>query len=111
VKIHFTKRASADVQSSVRFYTSLRRELGVDFVNELHRLVDHLPSNPELGPRAFRDCRRLTLHRFPHCVIYRIDLEADLLRIVAVYHQHRRPNLWHSRVEEPVPTYEVLLAA
>jgi len=111
MKICFTRQASVDVQSTIRFYTSLRRGLGVDFINELHQVVHRLPANPELGPRAFRDCRRLTVHRFPHYVIYRVDHEADVIRIVAVYHQRSRPDSWRNRVEESVPIYEVPLAA
>jgi plasmid stabilization system protein ParE len=111
MKICFTREASADVQSTTRFYARLRRGLGVDFVNELHEVVHRLPANPELGPRSFRDCRRLILHRFPHYVIYRIDHEANVIRIIAVIDQRGRPDAWRDRVEESVPIYEVPLAA
>jgi plasmid stabilization system protein ParE len=96
-----------DVQSIARSYTRLHRSLGVDFIDELYRLVNHLPANPELAPRVFQAYRRLTLRRFPYYVIYRVDREEDLIRIVAVYHQQRRPDGWRGRVEEPIATYEV----
>ena len=111
MKIRFTRQASADVESTLFFHTNLRRGLGVDFINELHHVVHHLPANPELGPRSFRDYRRLILRRYPHCVIYRIDHEADVIRIVTVYHQRSRPDSWRNRVEESVSIYEVRLAA
>lgn len=111
MRICFTRQASADVQSIINFYTGLRRELGVDFINELYQRVHRLPANPELGPRSFRDYWRLILHRFPHFVIYRIDHEADVIRIVAVYDQRRRPDSWRNRVEESVRIYDVPLAA
>lgn len=111
MKICFTTQASADVQSTIRFYASVRRGLGVNFINELHEAVHRLSANPELGPRSFRDCRRLILHRFPHYVIYRIDHEAGVIRIVAVCDQRSRPDSWRDRVEESSPVYKVPLAA
>ncbi|MAF84245.1 MAG: type II toxin-antitoxin system RelE/ParE family toxin [Gammaproteobacteria bacterium] len=107
MKLSFTSRASDDVQSIARFYARLHRSLGVDFINELYRTVSHLPANPELAPRVFRAYRRLTLRRFPYYVIYRIDREANLIRIAAVFHQHRRPDDWRGRVEEPTATYKI----
>ena len=111
MRIRFTTAASRDVQTIIHFYAGLRRGLGVNFINELHEAVHRLPANPEFGRRTFRDCRRLTLHRFPHYVIYRIDREAGLIRIVAVCDQRSRPGSWRYRVEESAPSYAVPLAA
>jgi len=111
MKLSFTSRASGDVQSIARFYTRLHRSLGVDFINELYRSVSHLPANPELAPRVFQAYRRMTLRRFPYYVIYRVDREANQLRVVAVYHQKRRPDDWRGRVEEPFPDYVIPRAA
>jgi toxin ParE1/3/4 len=107
MKLSFSSRASEDVQSITRFYSHLHRDLGVDFINELYRKVSQLPVNPQLAPRTFQTYRRLTLRRFPYYVIYRVDREANLIRIVAVYHQHRRAEDWRKRIEETTATYEV----
>jgi plasmid stabilization system protein ParE len=111
MKLSFTSRASDDVQSIARSYTRLHRSLGVDFINELYRTVSYLPANPDLAPRVFRTYRRLTLRRFPYYVIYQVDREAKQLRIVAVYHQKRRPETWRKRVEESAPAYAIPHAA
>lgn len=61
--------------------------------------------------KPFIVCRRLTLQRFPHFVIYRIEPDADFIRIVAVCDQRSRPGSWRYRVEESAPNYAVPLAA
>jgi hypothetical protein len=42
---------------------------------------------------------------------YRVDAEANCIRVIAVSHQRRKPGYWRSRIEEPAGVYAILLAA
>jgi plasmid stabilization system protein ParE len=70
-------------------------ELAEDFVAEFERSVGLLQSHPELGAVWRGKFRRLPLRRFPYSIVY--FLSGDLLRIVALAHQRRRPGYWRSR--------------
>ena len=111
MKQRFNELASRDVRSITHFYAQERRSLAVSFVEELYGSVLLLIANPQLGQRISKNYRRLLLPRFPYMLIYRIEQETDLIRIIAVCHQRRRPGYWTNRVEEPAPLYEVLSAA
>ena len=70
--------------------------LGERFGSEVRRAIDRLLEYPELGSPIDVDLRRLMLTRFMYFLIY--SSTADLLRVVAVAHAHRRPGYWRSRV-------------
>ena len=49
----------------------------------------------ELGVHGVRGTRSFLLRRFPFALVYRI--EPDVLRVIALAHQRRRPNYWRKR--------------
>jgi toxin ParE1/3/4 len=105
MRYRFSQSAELDVWSVTRFYIQERRELAVDFIEELHRVLSLVQENQQIGQRVGAVYRRIPLRRFPYVLHYRIDEDASLIRIVAVSHQKRRPGHWADRVEEPVPLY------
>ena len=61
--------------------------MGVAFRDEVWRVLELLVLNPELGPDAHRDFRRVLTRRFPYVLYYR--LTADTIEIRACLH-HRQ---------------------
>ncbi|MBS0357172.1 MAG: type II toxin-antitoxin system RelE/ParE family toxin [Proteobacteria bacterium] len=57
--------------------------------------IELIRRHPDIGTPFVRDTRRLTLESFPYWVVYRI--EGDVLRILAIAHQRRRPRYWAKR--------------
>jgi hypothetical protein len=45
------------------------------------------------------DIRRITLTRFPYKLLY--SIEPDCLYVIAIAHQHRKPDYWVGRSEQP----------
>jgi toxin ParE1/3/4 len=82
-------------QASV-FYEATTSGLGVDFLDEVQRVIDILVGHPELGQFVGRGLKRALLHRFPFSLIYSVEIDAIL--IVAVAHQRRRPGYWRDRI-------------
>jgi plasmid stabilization system protein ParE len=59
----------------------------------MERILDH-PYRWKLGSRGVR---RVSVHRFPYVVAYRV-LDSRI-EVIAVVHQHRRPDSWMRRLD------------
>jgi len=78
------------------FYEAASRQLGSDFLDDVQRTVDRLRKFPQAGEAISSDLRRTSLHRFPFSLVYTI--EDNVIVVIAVAHQGRRPGYWQSRV-------------
>ena len=99
------RAARRDIDSIAAFYAGERRALGARFVEEVSRSLQLLQEYPRLGRRVGENYRKFPLHGFPFFINYRIDDTNDLIRVIAVSDQRRRPGYWVGRVEEPRPIY------
>ena len=85
----------------------------MDFRREVRRVVALILVNNRMGKSVTagraKGLREFGLDRFPYSLVYRII--AGGVTIVAISHQYRRSGYWRNRVEEPVPTYTMGLAA
>jgi toxin ParE1/3/4 len=92
----FLLPAEEEMIAASVFYEAATSGLGADFLDEVQRIINILRGHPELGPLVGRGLRRALLHRFPFSLIY--SVEVDVILIVAVTHQRRRPGYWRSRI-------------
>jgi toxin ParE1/3/4 len=83
------------VDAAVYYARQGSARLGQDFIGEFERSIDLLRLQPMLGPVWRGPFRRLPIRRFPYSVVYHVS--GDMLRIVALAHQRRRPGYWRSR--------------
>lgn len=89
--------AAREMIEASQFYELRSNGLGVDFLDDVQRLVHILRSEPLFGKRIEGGLRKAVLHRFPFSIIYSPE-SAEIL-IVAVAHQRRRPRYWRSRFQ------------
>lgn len=87
--------AETDVRDAAVWYASRRDGLGAEFTLELDALYERIAQNPRQFPEIDEGVRRSLLRRFPHAVYFVIGQEAPV--VVAVLHQHRRPDALRAR--------------
>lgn len=92
----FLLPAEEEMTEASVFYEAATSGLGTGFLDEVQRVIAILREHPELGQGVGRGLRRALLHRFPFSLIY--SVEADVILIVAVAHQRRRPDYWRNRI-------------
>ena|ERR1700687_3688361 len=92
----FLLPAEEEMTEASVFYEAATSGLGAAFLNEIQRVINILREHPELGQGVGRGLRRALLHRFPFSLIYSVEMDEVL--IVAVAHQHRRPDYWKNRI-------------
>ena len=88
--------AEADVREAAFWHEDKREGLGTEFALELDALYDRIAQNPRQFPEIGEGARRALLHRFPYAVYFVIA--GDVSVILAVLHQHRRPEAWRERL-------------
>ena len=74
----FLLPAEEEMTEASVFYEAASPDLGVDFLDDVHRGVDILRAHPAIGQAVGRGLRRMLLHRFPFSLIYAV--EADVRR-------------------------------
>jgi len=95
VRLVLHPAALAELVEAAGFYEVQASRLGLDFFQEVERILRILEDNPEVGPVFDAPYRRYMCRRFPFSVIYRVVGEE--VRALAVMHQRRRPGYWKSR--------------
>jgi plasmid stabilization system protein ParE len=96
ISYRFLLPAEEEMTEASVFYEAASSGLGTRFLDEVGRVVNILREHPELGPAVDRNLRQAFLNRFPFSLIYSVEIDAIL--IVAVTHQHRRPDYWKNRI-------------
>ncbi|MBI4650846.1 type II toxin-antitoxin system RelE/ParE family toxin [Candidatus Desantisbacteria bacterium] len=97
IKESFHPEAEIEFIEAARYYESEAPGLGITFINEIRKAVAVILINPQAFTPIGRRIRKKSLQRFPYNLLYFID--NDILLILAVMHQKRRPNYWINRLE------------
>jgi plasmid stabilization system protein ParE len=95
MKVIFVEEAKLEIDDTVLFYELEQPKLGLLFKRELKRLIDIIIDYPEIGSNENYSLKSLLLHKFPYKVIYSVN--NDQILILAIAHQHRKPEYWADR--------------
>ncbi|WP_297325135.1 type II toxin-antitoxin system RelE/ParE family toxin [Nitrosomonas sp.] len=97
MRVIFTRLAKQELEDAVRFYELEYSELGRKFKEEVRKAVLRIAAYPEGWSIVRGDVRKCLLHKFPYKLLYAVD-ENHIL-IIAVAHQHRKPDYWLDKHE------------
>jgi plasmid stabilization system protein ParE len=92
MKILFSKFAKNELNDAVAFYETELAGLGRLFKQEIRSSISRIKEHPEAWSIEKGDVRKALLHRFPYKILY--SIEKDHIIILAIAHQHRKPNYW-----------------
>ena len=93
--VSFHQDAQAEFDEAVDFYAMERASLGVGFVEAVERAVARAQRRPESAAVLRGRARKMRVERFPYSVMY--SVVGDLIRVLAVAHDRRRPYYWSGR--------------
>lgn len=92
----FLPVAEEELREATRYYESEAPGVGVAFVTEVRRVVRRIIENPYAAVAVGSGIRKAVMSHFPYNLIYAV--EPDLIVIVAVAHQKKRPRYWRARI-------------
>ncbi|WP_072022269.1 type II toxin-antitoxin system RelE/ParE family toxin [Zavarzinella formosa] len=93
--VAFHRLAERDVENAAFHYETLSTGLGQKFTEVAFTLVNDIANSPGLGSPYGRNFRFRVIRRFPYVIFYR-EYD-DLIWIVAIVHNRRRPKTWAHR--------------
>lgn len=98
MKVIFNELAKYEFEDAIEFYELEHSELGGRFKEEIKKSIKRIIEYPNAWPVEREEIRKYLVHNFPYKVLY--SIERDHIYIIAVAHQHRKPNYWIDRMDE-----------
>jgi len=95
MRVIFTTLARQELEDAVSFYELEYSGLGRRFKEEVRQAALRIAAYPEAWSVERGDVRKCLLHRFPYKLLY--SLEENHILVIAVAHQHRKPDYWVGR--------------
>lgn len=95
MKVIFSKYAKLELEDATYFYELEFEGLGYRFKKEVKKAVKRISEYPKAWSVECGDIRKCLLHKFPYKLLY--SIEKDHIFIIAVAHQHRKPDYWIDR--------------
>jgi Plasmid stabilisation system protein. len=97
MKVIFTKYAKLELEDAVAFNELEYPVLGKLFKEEVRKSIKRIIQYPKAWSIEKGEVRKCLLHKFPYKILY--SVEKDHILIIAIAHQHRKPNYWIEREE------------
>ena len=95
MRVEFHPAAWREVEDAQAWYEQRSILAASAFLREFSSAVQRIREAPSRYAVAETGTRRILLDRVPFSIHYRID--SDIVTVVAVAHQKRRPGYWSSR--------------
>jgi len=95
MRVIFTKIARQELEDTVRYYDLEYSGLGRRFKEEVRKAALRISEYPKAWSIERGEVRKGLLHKFPYKLMY--SVEEDHILVIAVAHQHRKPDYWVGR--------------
>ena len=95
MRVEFHPAALREVEDAQSWYEERSVIAASAFLRELSLAIQRVREAPGRHALAEAGTRRLVLDRFPFTIYYRVV--TDVVIVVAVAHQKRRPGYWSTR--------------
>jgi plasmid stabilization system protein ParE len=95
MRVIFTRIATQELEDAVRFYDFESAGLGQRFKEEVRKAAVRIAEYPQAWSIERGEVRKCLLHTFPYKLLY--SVEEDHILVIAVAHQHRKPDYWVDR--------------
>lgn len=84
-----------ELEDAMYFYELEYESFGQKFKKEVQKAAIRISEYPNAWSIVQGDIRKYILHKFPYMLLY--SIENDHIFIIAIAHQHRKPNYWICR--------------
>jgi plasmid stabilization system protein ParE len=88
----FSEFAKHELDDAINYYEMEFEGLGIRFREDVKKAIMRILEYPEAWSVERGEIRRCLLHTFPYKILY--SIEKDHIFIIAVAHQHRKPDYW-----------------
>ena len=96
MKIEFLPPAKSELDDAVKYYNLQAKGLGDRYKQEAKETINRISVFPTAWQEVKPEIRRCIMHKFPYNIYY--SIQDDIILILAIAHQHRKPDYWIGRV-------------
>lgn len=94
--IQLSKEAELDFDSSFGYYFKDNPKVANTFFRKINLGFEDIGRNPFAFSVIYKDVRKYVVQKFPFVIYYQI--EKSTIKIVAIFHTSRNPEIWNDRV-------------
>lgn len=98
MRLEFFEDALAEVEQDRAWYRERSESAERRFLLELDHAIQQVTDAPARWPRYLAGTRRYVFPAYPYSLVYFV--EDDLIGVVAVAHDKRRPGYWRKRLRK-----------
>ncbi|MHB8339477.1 MAG: type II toxin-antitoxin system RelE/ParE family toxin [Ignavibacteriaceae bacterium] len=95
MEVEFYEPAYIEYQEAIDFYNLQSERLGDKFIIEIDKTITIIKNYPQSFSDYTKHTRKAVVNVFPYNLIYTIH--KNYIEILAIAHQHRKPNYWLNR--------------
>ena len=92
MRVVYSTLARRELEDAARYYELEHEGLGQRFSLEVKKAARRITRYPRAWSLERGEVRKCPLHKFPYKLLY--SIEKDHIFVIAVAHQHRRPDYW-----------------
>jgi len=96
-KVVYNPEFYGDIVQAVDWYNEKQPGLGDKLFNAVKKLTKKLTASAFHYAIKYEDIRCMPIEKFPYVVHYRIDERTKTVKIEALFHASRNPDLWVKR--------------
>lgn len=96
MNLKYLKIAREEFHDAIKYYETQQIDLGLEFQKDIRRSIERIKQFPNAYVIVKEDIRRCLLHKFNYSILYTI--KDNYILIIAISHQHRKPNYWTDRI-------------
>jgi plasmid stabilization system protein ParE len=94
----FKNGVRQEIDAIYEWHENEREGLGLEFLDELERVLDRLSEQPLVHRKIRNEVRRALLKKFPYSIYYRVP--PTRVEVIAVLYSRRDPAIWQARADE-----------
>ncbi len=83
--------AQEEYESSVSWYLKRSLKAASNFVKTVDNAFLHICKDPKRCRNEYKHYYEYTVHKYPFTIVYAIEENQQMIIIIAIYHQKRKP--------------------
>ena len=91
-KVVISISAKDDIKKSAQWYNKQQAGLGKRFTKSIKDCINAIKLQPESFQIRYKNNRAGIPYKFPYLVIYYIDYQKQIVKIIAVFHSSKNPD-------------------
>ena len=91
-KVVISGSAKNDIKNSAQWYNKQQAGLGKRFTKSITNCINAIKLQPESFQIRYKNNRAGIPYKFPYLVIYYVDYEKQIIRIIAAFHSSQNPD-------------------